>query len=253
MADRVFDELLGAILRGELKPDSPLPTQRELSTQFAVSPLIVRQAIHRLEELDLVRVRQGSTTIVLDPNEAADVRLIQLQLEVAQPGDALALAGIENRALMTIPMLVLAERRITPSELRALDALVESLAANASPTPEQLSAFIAQYWALIAASTRNPLLRHQVRWWFKASRGFAGTSARRPAPSPEFFRELNDALRKRSGAAALWIGKVNLICDWTEAQPGHTCAQERAAKSRRTAGSTSAASSTARSKPKRRS
>jgi DNA-binding FadR family transcriptional regulator len=252
VADRVFDELLGAILRGELKPDSPLPTQRELSTQFAVSPLIVRQAIHRLEELELVRVRQGSTTIVLDPNEAADVRLIQLQLEVAQPGDALALAGIENRALMTIPMLVLAERRITPAELRTLDALVESLRATSSPTPEQLGAFIAQYWALIAASTRNPLLRHQVRWWFKASRGFAATNMRRPVPSPEFFRELNDALRKRSGAAALWIGKVNLLCDWTEAQPGHTYAQERAARPRRTTGSAST-SSTARAKSKRRS
>src|SRR4051812_13408549 len=65
VADRVFEALLGAILRGELEPGEPVPTQRALSREFGVSPLVVRQAIHRLEELELVRVRQGSPTIVL--------------------------------------------------------------------------------------------------------------------------------------------------------------------------------------------
>lgn len=79
-ADYVFETLSRAILMGELVPGSVLATQRALSQQFGVSPLVVRQATHRLEELGLVRVRQGSTTIVLDPSEAADLRLTQLQL-----------------------------------------------------------------------------------------------------------------------------------------------------------------------------
>ena len=86
VADHVFDSLARAILNGELKPDEPLATQRDLAKQFNVSALVVRQAIHRLEDLGLVRVRQGSATIVLDPNESTDIRLIQLQMELAEPG-----------------------------------------------------------------------------------------------------------------------------------------------------------------------
>jgi DNA-binding FadR family transcriptional regulator len=191
--------------------------------------LIVRQAIHRLEELELVRVRQGSTTVVLDPNEASDVRLIQLQLEVAQPGDALALAGIENRSAMTLPLLVLAERRITAREVRELEVLVDGL--SPTPTQKELVEFAAQFWAKVAAATRNPLLRHQVRWWFRVSETFRPTTENsRPPMSPAIYRCLVDALRDHSGVADVWIKVVNGVCDWTESQPGHTAASERPAR-----------------------
>jgi DNA-binding FadR family transcriptional regulator len=230
VADRVFDALLRAILQGGLKPGQAVPTQRQLSMEFGVSPLIVRQAIHRLEELELVRVRQGSTTIVLDPNEAADVRLIQLQMEVATPGDALSLAGVENRALMTLPLIVLAERRISEEELAELDALVENQAA--SPNAEMLE-FQALYWEKIAAATRNPLLRHQVRWWFKTSHSFAAGQMLRPALKADHYRELNKRLRARKGSVELWLTGIRRLLERTEALPGHTLAQGLATAKRR--------------------
>ena len=73
VADHVFETLARAILNGELTPGEPLATQRDLAQQFNISALVVRQAIHRLEDLGLVRVKQGSTTIVLDPNQSADI------------------------------------------------------------------------------------------------------------------------------------------------------------------------------------
>src|SRR5690349_12545600 len=113
VADHVFDSLARAILNGELKPDEPLATQRDLAKQFGVSALVVRQAIHRLEDLGLVRVRQGSATIVLDPNESTDIRLIQLRMELSEPGPLMSTAAIENQSLFMVPILILAERRIT--------------------------------------------------------------------------------------------------------------------------------------------
>jgi GntR family transcriptional regulator, transcriptional repressor for pyruvate dehydrogenase complex len=224
VADRVFEDLLGAILRGELAPGEPVPTQRALSREFGVSPLVVRQAIHRLEELELVRVRQGSPTIVLDPNQAADVRLIQLQLEAATPGDALALAGIENRAVSTLPLLALATRRITEAELQALDELVAGLGDN--PSAQALDDFQAVYWSAVAAATRNPLLQHQVRWWFHTvPRLRAATTVRVGSVSAALYRELNESMRARTSIVDSWLGLLTQLLDWTEAQPGHVLNQ----------------------------
>jgi DNA-binding FadR family transcriptional regulator len=226
IADRVFETLLRAILQGELKPGEAVPTQRQLSTQFGVSPLVVRQAIHRLEELELVRVRQGSATMVLDPAKATDVRLIQLQLEVARPGDATSLAAIENRALSTLPLLALAERRITAAELQRLDRRVDAYREDG--TLEERSAFQAEFWELIARATRNPLLHHQVRWWFRVSREIGASRGLQIARIPQqFYRELIECLRKRSGAVQLWLDRVLLLCAWSEEQPGHTLQLER--------------------------
>jgi GntR family transcriptional repressor for pyruvate dehydrogenase complex len=224
VADRVFDALLGAILRGELTPGEPVPTQRALSREFGVSPLVVRHAIHRLEELELVRVRQGSPTIVLDPNRATDVRLIQLQLEAATPGDALALAGIENRALSTLPLLVLAARRISEEEVDELDRLVDDL--GSEPSADALDAFQAVYWGHVASATRNPLLQHQVRWWFHTLRGLRAAASMRAAElSVETYRRLNATLRSRGGDLDIWLDMLRQLCDWTEAQPRHALVQ----------------------------
>jgi DNA-binding FadR family transcriptional regulator len=229
VADQVFEELLGAILRGELEPGEPVPTQRALSREFRVSPLLVRHAIHRLEELQLVRVRQGSATIVLDPQQAADVRLIQLQLEAATPGDALELAGIENRALSVLPLLVLASRRIDDTELEQLEQLVKRMEA-AKPTPRDLDEFESEYWTHVAQATRNPVLAHQVRWWFHTLRGLRNQATMRASAPIEHYRELNATLRRGLAAADVWIAMLNQVFDWTEAQPGHAL---RATASRR--------------------
>ena len=98
VADHVFDSLARAILNGELKPDEPLATQRDLAKQFNVSALVVRQAIHRLEDLSLVRVRQGARRSC-STRRATNIRLIQLQMELAEPGPRLSYAAIENQML----------------------------------------------------------------------------------------------------------------------------------------------------------
>jgi DNA-binding FadR family transcriptional regulator len=224
VADRVFAELLGAILRGELAPGEPVPTQRALSRKFGVSPLVVRQAIHRLEELELVRVRQGSPTIVLDPNRAADVRLIQLQLEAATPGDSLALAGLENRALSALPLLVLAARRISDEELDQLDAIVEAL--GDQPNESELDEFQVAYWSTVARATCNPLLQHQVRWWFHTLPRLAAPTIT-PVESLQIsvYRDLNAAFRARSDVLESWLCLLHQLFDWVEAQPGHALKQ----------------------------
>jgi DNA-binding FadR family transcriptional regulator len=234
-ADYVFETLSRAILAGEVAPGTVLATQRELSKQFAVSPLVVRQATHRLEELGLVRVRQGSTTIVLDPGSASDLRILQLQLELATPGDKLALAARENQALSTLTLLALAERRITEAQVLQLEKIVDELPETRTRSEELI--FLFRFWGVIAAATQNPMVQHQVRWWSRVMRDLdkrsgpptgsnsAGRSAIAPVPR---YRALTRALRRKHGAVELWLKVLEPLFDWTEAQPGHAVRQAQA-------------------------
>ena len=182
----------------------------------------MRQAIHRLEDLGLVRVRQGSTTIVLDPEESTDIRLIQLQLELAEPGPGLATAALELQSLFLVPLLTLAERRITSEEIAVLSYLVENLSEDA--TPEQAHAFRVQYFRQIAKATHNELYRQQVRWWSKMVLELEkrGRALRAPVRKVnlDFYRELTRALSERRGAAQHWLDAMRPLLDWVDAQRG---------------------------------
>jgi len=211
VADHVFETLARAILNGELPPGEPLATQRDLAQQFNISALVVRQAIHRLEDLGLVRVKQGSTTIVLDPNQSADIRLIQLRMELAEPGPGLSGAALENQALFVVPMLVLAERRMTLQEHEQLDQLVAEL--PASPNPEELRAFRVAYWSVISKGTRNPLFQQQVRWWstLVAQLDRRGQAMRLPSQPLNLtrYQKLNRALRQGEGAVVIYLESLH--------------------------------------------
>ena len=229
VADHVFESLARAILNGELKPEEPLATQRDLAKQFNVSALVVRQAIHRLEDLGLVRVRQGSTTIVLDPNESTDIRLIQLQMELAEPGPRMSTAAIENQVLFLVPILMLAERRITEQEIGVLRYLIDG--AKEQSAPAEAQKFRIEFWRQVAKSTRNPLFQQQIRWWstLVADLDARGVKMRAPAGplNLDLFRTLLNALSEHKGAVQIWMDAIKPVLDWVDSQRDKPKTKER--------------------------
>jgi DNA-binding FadR family transcriptional regulator len=223
VADYVFESLARAILKHELKPGEPLATQRDLAKQFNVSALVVRQAIHRLEDLGLVRVRQGSSTIVLDPEESTDIRLIQLQFELSVLGPGLATAALELQSLFLVPLLALAERRITSEELAVLNYLIDSLPPE--PSLEQSNQFRVQFFRQVAKATRNELHQQQVRWWGSMARELErrGHAMRAPVRklNVDFFRQLVRALGEGQGTPQLYLELTRPLLDWADAQRGY--------------------------------
>src|SRR5512135_3364175 len=61
IAVEIFMQLKAAILSGRFKPGERMPTERELTQQFQVSRVVVREAIRELEINGLVRILQGPT------------------------------------------------------------------------------------------------------------------------------------------------------------------------------------------------
>src|SRR4051812_11071643 len=125
-ADTIFEQLAAAILTGELEAGAPLPPERILGEQFGVSRMVLRQAVHRLADVGLVRVRQGGATLVLDPGEAGDIRLIGLYYALDPGGErarTIRRDAIEKQSLQGLSLVDVCGRRGSLAEKQQLHDL----------------------------------------------------------------------------------------------------------------------------------
>jgi GntR family transcriptional repressor for pyruvate dehydrogenase complex len=166
-ADKVFDQLAREILRGDLPAHAPLPPERVFAERFGCSRIIVRQAVHRLADLGLVRVKQGEATQVLDPDEATDLRLLALFYRLA-PGEAGPSQAdmIEKQYLQGMSMVSVAERRAPVDALRRLERLVEAYA-HGEHREAPWDDFEQRYWRALAKAGGNRIFMMEVAWWYE--------------------------------------------------------------------------------------
>src|SRR5260221_3649058 len=164
-SDEVFRQLATQVRNRHLPAGTALPPERELAARFDVSRIVVREAVHRLKEYELVRVRQGSPTQVLDPNDAKDMRLIGLEIEL-MPNSADSTRAFRERMVYAgAALLDLAEQRMSDAELDELERLVGECLATAQEPTKELSNERA-YWTKIAAATRKRIYLLETGWYF---------------------------------------------------------------------------------------
>jgi GntR family transcriptional repressor for pyruvate dehydrogenase complex len=168
-ADRVFDEIARQILRGDLPARSPLPPERVFAQRYGVSRIIVRQAVHRLADLGLVRVKQGEATQVLDPEAATDLRLLGLFYRLAPadaPGGPSVADMMEKQYLQGLSMVSVAERRASKESLRRLQRLVDAYDSgeHAGSPLEKLEE---SFWRGLAKAGQNRIFVMEVAWWYE--------------------------------------------------------------------------------------
>jgi len=211
-SDQVFRDIASAILNRQLEPGSPLPPERELSERFGVSRIVVREAIHRLKEYELVRVRQGSPTLVLDPDRATDIRLLGLEIELLQPSSSGIDGFAERQTYAASSLLDLAEQRMTPDEFDDLERLIDEFLATPKSDDEWLR-FERAYWTAIARGSRNRIYLRETLWYFnlleRDARFRSTLASDRPARA-RLYKALMETLRKRSGSAALYLSALRV-------------------------------------------
>lgn len=110
--ESIVTQIQDAILRGDLRPGQRLPSERDLTVEFAVSRATVREALRVLESEGLIRSRQGDPTggaevqefspVVLDRALTTMVHLEQfelvdlLQFRMSIEGSATFLAAVSH-------------------------------------------------------------------------------------------------------------------------------------------------------------
>lgn len=121
-ADEVFKIIHDRILNGELAPGDILPPQDQLARQFSVSRNTLREAIHKLAAMGLLKTKAGVGTIVEMGSPASYVSSMKDHLLITS-----ATAGefFEARFFIEMATVQLAVLRASQADLDALTATID--------------------------------------------------------------------------------------------------------------------------------
>jgi GntR family transcriptional repressor for pyruvate dehydrogenase complex len=155
-SDGIVDQVVSAILTGQLSSGDRLPPERELAATCAVARQVVREAFHKLQQMGLIEVRKPHGTVVrfLSPQAIRAPLVTLLSREVEAVTNFLDVRkGLEG---MTAAR---SAERATNRDLRAIEATIRPLRAAAARN--DLDAFDASDVAFhlsVVQATHDPLL-----------------------------------------------------------------------------------------------
>lgn len=201
LPEQVAEAILGRITSGHLQPGSRLPPQRELAEAMGVGLAVIREAVKRLEALNVVEATQGSGTVI------RPIRWVPLMYDPNLFPLAVQRIGVrdlwEVRRLLEAQGIRLAVQRATEDDLESMRAVLKS----ADPLPleyETSQALNREFHLALARATQNvmlesilaPLLNVRVPG---AERQFTRDHCRRTWAAHE---QIYDAVERRDLVAA---------------------------------------------------
>lgn len=102
---KVVDHVVKLLQSGKVKPNSPLPSERQLAAEFGLSHMTVRKGLAVLVDQNLIERRTGIGTFAVDPRQPATPSETTAPASPAstRTGQAVALCMTDNTSEM--PML----------------------------------------------------------------------------------------------------------------------------------------------------
>lgn len=155
--DRVFEQLRSQILSGAIAAGTQLPNERELAEAFGVNRASVREALKRLEFLELVEVRHGQGTFVQQLSESSALQVIEgLLRDPAVVTRDLLEQILLFRRNVTLQVVELAARNRNEAQLVRARALLDEEAAEGAD-PKRALEIDLRWNALLGEATGNLL------------------------------------------------------------------------------------------------
>lgn len=125
----VFDQIIGDVLSGEMRPGEALPSERRLAEVLGVSRPAIREALKRLAAAGLIEVRQGDATTVRDFRRTAGLDLLpRLLIRDGELDRAVVRSILETRLHNGPKVAELAAQRRGPELPAELNAVILALA-----------------------------------------------------------------------------------------------------------------------------
>lgn len=124
--DEIFEQLRSQIVSGAIAPGSRLPNERDLAGTLGVNRGSIREALKRLEFLELVEVRHGQGTFVQNPASSSALQLVEAILrDPAVVTRELLEQLLEFRRRVSLDVVELAALHRTGEHLARARALLE--------------------------------------------------------------------------------------------------------------------------------
>jgi DNA-binding FadR family transcriptional regulator len=195
--DAVYEQIVGAVVSGELPAGEALPSERDLAQALAVSRPTVREALRRIAAAGLIETRHGGGTVVRDLRDAAGLDLLPRLL--MRPGGAIDLrvarSIIEARARIGPVVAHMAAERATPSQARDLADCVDRMIDESDPMRRQVLALA--FWDEVvdcADSITFRLMFNALRAAYEPALGALVTVMSDEVDRPERYRRVADAV-----------------------------------------------------------
>jgi GntR family transcriptional regulator, transcriptional repressor for pyruvate dehydrogenase complex len=214
VAEEVADRIRTLLLDGSFPPDQPLPSERHLAEQFAVSRGSIRDALRTLETIGLLETRHGQGTF---PHELSVDRLVAPLASVMAYRSDLQDELLDVRRMFEPAVARVAAERATEEDLddlqRILDTQRQKLKAGQSAIAEDTA-----FHAVLARATRNRVVMSimaTLNDLLVESRTQSLNHKGRPARSIDGHEAVVGALRRHDpeGASEAMYNHIDQIAD----------------------------------------
>lgn len=206
VADEIVGQLRSLILTGKYPPGSKLPPERELAKHLGVNRSSLREALKKLEQQGLIRIRQGDGTRVENYMETAGIELLGHLMPLARQPEMIR-DILEFRRMLGREIARLTAERIQPHQLDQLRASAEKAW---SPKADNTEIFRIDFdlyveMTAIAGNRVLVLLVNTVREAIKPYYPMLAVSIVSPDYVREHHKRLLDALGARDTARAIAV------------------------------------------------
>ena len=153
--DEVVERLRALILSGEILPGTRLPNERELAVQLRVNRSSLREALKRLEFLELIEVHHGRGSFVRPISDSSALQVIEALLRDRRTVTVELLRQLlEFRRHISLQVVELAARNHTSDQIARGRALLERERAAGSD-PNAALAIDLEMNSLLGEATGN--------------------------------------------------------------------------------------------------
>ena len=124
LSEIIENSIKDLILSGELQVGSRLPTEKEISKQFGVSTVTVREALRGLEAFGVIRKKRGKDGGVFVTQ--AEKHVVKSAVQSFLSSEKFSARNLsEVRSIIEPPCVRIAASRITPEELKQIEKNVK--------------------------------------------------------------------------------------------------------------------------------
>lgn len=157
LSDQVFERLREMIVRSELAPGDPMPSERELMQRFGVGRPAVREAMQSMHNQGLITISQGERSRVSELSADLAFRQMDVVARMLLSASSDNLEHLkEARRLFEVGMVTIATRTATPEDIAELRRLIVSQKEQLGSPSDFIKADIA-FHSKIAAMSGNPI------------------------------------------------------------------------------------------------
>jgi GntR family transcriptional regulator, transcriptional repressor for pyruvate dehydrogenase complex len=195
------------IMSGAVAPGDKLPTERELAEKFNVNRATVREALRKLENLDLVEIRHGDGLYAKNYLESGNLDLIKAAFNLNGGSEEIFFNILEARLYLVPQFAYAAAQRRTDTDLEALKNMVNRTDLN------MLEKDISVH-QLIARSTHNLLCTVGLNFFNEIFRDFGHLyfdNEKNVERSNKFHQDIYEAIKNQKPEEARRIMKEVLV------------------------------------------